>query len=209
MKSRCLLVCALLLVLTSSGRAGLITSAGDPALAGSTLIDFGSVKPQSFTSLTISGVQFSVPGGQVGFISAAYGGSYNTTGQSLQNTYDPKAFTTLTITFPGAVSAFGFNWGASDSQWTLTALDAGNNVLDSHVLPVTKASNVGDFVGLTAPGITKVTLTLPGNFTDYVLIDNLRYVGPKLRGVPEPGSLVLFAAGLVGVLGAARRRRRS
>jgi hypothetical protein len=208
MKSRCLLVCAaLLLVLTSDGRAGLITSAGDPSLAGSTVITFESVNPQSFTSLTIGGVQFSVPAGQLGFISGAYGGNYNTTGQSLQNTYDPQAFTSLTITFPGTVNAFGFNWGASDSQWTLTALDTGNHVLDSHVLPVTYGSNAGDFVGLSAPGIAKVTLTLPAPNTDYVFIDNLHFAGAHIRALPEPASLALFAAGLVGVLGTARRRR--
>ena len=27
--------------------------------------------------------------------------------------------------------AFGFNWGAADTLWSLTAYDASNNVLDT------------------------------------------------------------------------------
>jgi len=122
----------LLIVLLSCmpAYASFISSSLDPALSGSALIDFEAQASGSFTSLTIGNVTFSTSGGQVGYIDSAYAGQYNATGQSLKNSYASDAFNSLRISFASAVSAFGFNWGASDTQWTLRAFDSGNNLLE-------------------------------------------------------------------------------
>jgi hypothetical protein len=208
MKSRCAIVCAaVLFVVSSPAQAGLINSAADPALAGSSAITFETTPAQTFSNLTINGVNFSVPAGQAGYISSAYAGQYNSTGQSLQNTYANNAFNSLTITFSNPVNAVGFNWGASDTVWTLTALNASNQVLATRDLPKTLASNAGDFFGLAVNGIKKIVIAEPGS-GDYILLDNLHYGnGARVQSVPEPTSAILFGLGFAGVVGSAWRRR--
>jgi hypothetical protein len=157
-------------------QAALITSLSDPALSNASLVDFEAAAPGTYTSITLGEVTFSTPSDRVEFISVAYSGNYNTKGQSLQNTYDMRGFSSLTISFSSPINAFGFNWGASDEFWTLTAFDATGTVLDSQSLPITKASNAGDFVGINAGSslISYATLATT-NFNDYVFIDNFRY----------------------------------
>ncbi|MBI3665254.1 MAG: hypothetical protein HY236_03365 [Acidobacteria bacterium] len=118
------------------GQASAITSKTDTALDGAFLIDFECFETGSFTSITADNVTFTTTvGGQVGYISTAYSGGYGAVGQSLQNTYNSNAFGTLRMDFATAVSAFAFNWGASDTQWTLTAYDASDNVIESICTP--------------------------------------------------------------------------
>lgn len=177
--------------------AAFITSQSDPALSGTKLIDFESVIPGSYTSLTIGDVNFSTSLGEVEFVNADYAGEFNTEGQSLQNTYAVKAFNNLKINFLTPTETFGFNWGASNASWTLTAFDSSNNILDSQVLPIVVSSNAGDFFGIknvSAP-ISYATL-VASEFGDYVLIDNLK---SKSVSVPEP--LNIAGTGLVGAMG--------
>jgi hypothetical protein len=161
------------LVAVEKVQAALITSVSDPALSNANVIDFESVTPGIYTSITLGDVTFSTPSDRVEFISVAYSGNYNTQGQSLQNTYDLRGFDTLTISFSSPTNAFGFNWGASDAPWTLTAFDSAGTALDSQVLPITSASNSGDFFGINAGSslISYATLAT-NNFNDYVFIDN-------------------------------------
>ena len=156
-------------------QAALITSSSDQALAGGSTIDFESAKPGNYNSITQENVTFSTPSGQVEFISDAYGGEYNTQGQSLQNTYDLNGFNSLKISFATATNAFGFNFGASDLPWTLTAFDATGSVLDTQVLQPILSSNSGNFFGIKTGSsfISYATLAAQGN-TDYVFIDNFK-----------------------------------
>lgn len=183
--------------------ASFITSSGDPALSGSALIDFEAQATGTFTSLTIGNVTFSTSGNQVGYVDSAFAGQYNTTGQSLKNSYESGAFSSLRISFASAVSAFGFNWGASDQTWQLRAYDSGNNLLEGWPMPITSSSNAGEFYGIAYAGIAYAILdTTPVG--DYIFVDNFRYA-PASVGVPEPTTMLLLGLGLVGI--AAFRKR--
>jgi len=193
-------LCALAI---ASAQAAPIDNPADPALAGGSVIDFQSVAAGAYSSLVLPGVSFSSGAGTQLYIDSAYAGSYNTSGQSLKNTYNGDAFGTLTLTFTAPTQAFAFNWGAADTLWSLTAYDASNNVLDTRLLTATKASNAGEFYGLAAS--TNIAYAvLSGNRHDYVFIDKLTVAG----AVPEPETYLLLGAGLLVVGLAVRRRQR-
>mgnify|MGYP001605532509 FL=1 len=174
----------------SSIQASQIISSADPSLVGGTVIDFESQAAGSYTTLAIGDVTFST--GEALYISNAYSGNYNTTGQSLQNPYGTNSFGTLNINFASSVNAFGFNWGASDTQWTLFAYDSSNTLLESFALPITYGSNAGEFYGLAVTGIASATLI--GASGDYIFVDNFTY-----SQVPEPSTLLLLGSGLIGL----------
>lgn len=174
-----------------------------PGLVGSTVIDFESTTPGTYTTLTLSGVTFTPDGSNLMWVDNAYAGQYNNFGQSLHNNYDPLSFNTLNINFNGTTSGFGFFWGASDSTWVLNAYDSSHSLIESFTLPITSFSNAGDFVGLVDPGIASATLV--GTGSDYIFVDNFEFNG-KGTTVPEPSSFLLFGSGILGMVGVLRRK---
>lgn len=157
---------------TSKAQAALITNSSDQALSGGKTIDFEQQTPGVYNSITQDNVTFSTPSGQVGFIKSDYSGNYNTQGQSLQNTYAFNGFSTLKISFTTATNAFGFNFGASDVPWTLSAFDAAGLVLDTQVLEPTFSSNSGNFYGIKTGSIISYATLISQSPNDYVFIDN-------------------------------------
>lgn len=199
----------LVLVFCLAAQAALITSKSDPALSGATVIDFEAAPLGPFTLLTVNGVVFSpMPVGARGYISADYSGSYGATGRSLQNTYAPDAFGVLRILFPSPVSAFAFNWGASDTQWSLTAYDSSDNLIETVYLPVTSSSNDG-YAGIKAGSALISRAVLSGSAGDYIFIDDFKFAGAGESAIPEPGTLVFAGIGLSAILLARLRARRS
>ena len=196
------LAIALAVLATASAHAYDINSAANPALAGGSVIDFESAAAGSYSSLTVGGVSFTTGAGTSLYVNTNYAGNYNTVGKSLANTYSGDAFGLLTLTFSAPTKAFGFNWGAADTVWTLSAYDASNNLLGSRSLDATRASNAGEFFGLGfASDIAYATIA--GNRSDYVFVDNLTLAA----AVPEPSAYGLMAIGLAGLGFAARRRK--
>jgi hypothetical protein len=180
-----------------------ISSSGDAALAGATTETFGSVAQGSYANLPLGGV--TLTGNDTLYVESTYAGDYNSTGNYLANRLD--GFNSLTFSFVSPVTAFGFNWGASNESWILSAYDASDALIASYSVPESQYSNAGDFYGIAASGIARGVLTQTSfNFdpVDYVLIDNLRYVAGDLGAVPEPESWALMLLGF-GVVGGAMR----
>lgn len=123
-----------------------------------------------------------------------YSGQYNTIGQSLGNNRD--ATSTIIFDFSAPVSAFGFNLGASDIAWSISAGG------QTYTFPPVFATNDMNYYGISGAGISSATLSFGSG--DWVLIDNLTYVA----AVPEPTTWALMLVGF-GLTGAAMRRRSS
>lgn len=187
----------------NSAHAAVITSSSDPLLAGGTVETFDAASSGTYSSITLGNVSYSVESGALLTIGSDYIGSYNTSGtQSLYNTYESYAFGELTVNFSSPVNAFGFNWGAADTTWILTAYDSSSSILGTFALPATTSSNAGEFYGLGGFSSAISYATIIGDKGDYVFVDNL------ITAVPEPETYAMLLAGL-GLLGFTARRRKN
>ncbi|PKO38000.1 MAG: hypothetical protein CVU33_10405 [Betaproteobacteria bacterium HGW-Betaproteobacteria-6] len=179
----------------------------DALLTGATVVDFTSLTAGIYTSLTTGNVTFGGGGGSF-VITNNLGGDYNTQGRNLQNLHGQGSTTILDFTFASPVSAFGFNFGASNEDWSLAIYDAANNIIESQILNQTWFSNAGDYFGMATSGIASARLTQLTHVNDagadWILLDNFSYVGRN--NVPEPETLLLSGLGLFA-LAASRRRK--
>lgn len=189
-----------LVALAPPAAAGLITSAGDAALTGSTLIDFNSEGDNTYSTRTFGGlITLSAPQG-----------SFNV------DSYDPSYYPGMSGTyittrnyggalewrFGAAVSAFGFNWFGADQSWTIDLFDSSDSLIET--LSISAQTAIGaDFLGASGAAISRVLMT-PSAF-DLIFLDDFRYV-VATQSVPEPSTLAIAVLSL-GLLGAARRRR--
>jgi len=178
-----------------------ITSQSDPALAGGWVDDYSSWTKGTWIGLIYIGYYSFFPSDKHVRIDDTYAGYYNTTGQYLDNgDYSDEGFSSGRFTFASPVSAFGFHWGASDEQWRLDAYDAGNNLIESHNLPIVYSSNAGEFYGIAASGIKYAELVITSGGYDWVMLDDLTF-----KQVPIPGAVWLLGTGLLGLAGLRRR----
>jgi hypothetical protein len=191
--------------------APLTGTGGAPgAIPGGTVEDFSTAPAGTVTSITLSGVTYSGVGPSNLTIDASFGGSFNTTGQSIKNTRASGSFTALEVVFAGPVTAFAFNWGASDETWLLSAFDASDTLIETLSIAPTLGSNAGDYFGIAASGIARFTVeqTAPCIVDcpiDFVFLDDLTYTREPVVGVPVPAALSLFGLGLLGMALVRRR----
>lgn len=194
-------VCACLAAVTFNVSASLITSDSDPALSGSTIINFDGTSTQNATSFTFGDVIFSTTSGTLRIAPFSEGGIFGGSGQDLSttDTANPSSFT---ITFATPVSAFGMNWGAANPDWTVDLFDSSDNLLESLVfIGGDSTASFIEFYGASINGISRAELATTGY--DWVKIDNFEYVS----SVPIPAAVWLFGSGLLGLIGMARRKK--
>jgi PEP-CTERM motif len=206
-------VSAFLVVLLTVASAGAtpITVASDPALLGSTVIDFDSEPDSSFLSKTISGVTFTAVAGLLSIADYTSGGIYGGSGKDLEASVSTSAFR---IDFATPVSAFGTVWGGANEDWTVRLFDSGNVLLETMVFlggDGALATYI-EFYGAQNTDIKSVTFDIiPGFYgTDWVKLDNFQFVPSVVvdpQPVPEPATMLLLGGGLAAI--AARRRQTS
>ena len=249
MANKIVLVFLMVLLGNTGAWGSLATSISDLPAGSYDFFDFESPALTTYASgnsLSITSgtntVTFTGMNGQFR-IDNAYSGKYNTAGHYLDNgpytgygtnadgTWFMKGpgFITLKISFRTPVEAFGFNMGAIDNLWNLTAFDTNGNMIDTQDFPLHPQDwqNLGpsyttnEFYGLkySSRNIsyayltnTEQSLNLPSNGSygaeqgvDFVLIDNFRSSDPP--PVPIPSTVWLLGTALVALEGFRRLGR--
>jgi hypothetical protein len=178
-----------------------------PVFIGPAILNFDSATPGSFNSATYGNATFTGVDGAF-TIGSTYIGNYNTNGvYSLQsngniNPNIPILPSIIQVKFATPISAFAFNWGASDNTWRIDAYDPSNNLIETDfITTLTGGSNAGEYFGIAAPNIKTVLLTdQKDNYVngDFILIDD--FTTSFEVSAPEPGTALFLVIGGIALL---------
>ena len=203
-----LLVVSMFLLAVQAGATVVIGQVGSN-LPMPTVNYFGS-GPQTFGNYTWSSTNASTQGGSVYGYTGGYG--YLANGfwdgalgpmAGVNDSFDVYGVTdTMTFAFSSPVAWVGgfFNYvPGGTTPTTLSVWDTSNNLIESYNLTFLTGggTNSGEwirFVESTPIG----SFTMTGNYVGVT--------GQAVSAIPEPGTLVMFGSGLLGLVGIARRK---
>lgn len=171
-----------------------ITSAGDSALTGGTVITFSEQAHGSAASFTFGDVTFSATGSNSLRLenNPCVGSCIPNTGDTLANQTSGISGASFTVDFASTISAFGFGAAAQNSSLSVSAFDLSNSLIES--FDFSGSCCAFEFGGIAAAGISSLLIST----TDYMAFDNFTYVAES-SSVPEPAMFALMGLGLVGI----------
>lgn len=101
------------------------------------------------------------------------------------------------------ISAYVFTVQNTNYLFDVYGFDATNTVIYSKSIRASGQTEVFNFVGVTS-------VLFQNNYEANLGLDDMKFSGDgAVVSTPEPASLVLLSTGLMGIMGAARRRSRS
>ena len=196
----------------SGAQTLLISSAGDPALAGALVQDFdGEAADTFFASQTFligtDGFTVTPLAGEL-HLDDVYCAQFGTSGTCLDTMNSANgANDDFDVIFTGGgVSAFGFALNALDTDWTVETYDASDNLLSTYVIPSQSPGLTGNarrgYFGATESQPIQY-FTVRSGADDRALIDDFAYV--PFVPAPEPNTTVLLGLGLLLLAGSRYR----